>query len=288
MPVAPISPSATSSPSTLGTPGTPLSPNAFGEPILLRDEPWSWQLAPTGLLYRPDLASGTEFRLASEWDYLRGQGWTWNPVAGGRAGLLRYGTKDDIWPQGWQLDVAGAAFPRLDSDRNMVSTDFRVGVPLTVRQGPWEFKFGYTHLSSHLGDLFMLNNPGYPRINYVRDSVATGLAVYLNPDLRLYAESGWAFHTDGGAQPWEFQFGADFSSVAPTDIRGAPFFAINAHLRQENNFGGNLTLQTGWQWRGCTGHLLRVGMDYFNGMSEQGQFYNTFEEHVGFGLWYDY
>ena len=161
-------------------------------------EPWTWQFVPTGLMYKPDLASGTECRLASQWDYIRGQGWFWNPVAGGRAGLLRYGSQDEAWPQGWQLDVAGAAFPRLDANRNMVSTDFRVAVPLTTRQGPWEFKFGYTHLSSHLGDLFMLANPDYPRINYVRDSLAMGVAFYLNPDLRLYSESGWAFHTDGG------------------------------------------------------------------------------------------
>jgi hypothetical protein len=34
----------------------------------------------------------------------------------------------------------GAALPRLDAHRNMVSTDFRVAVPLTTRQGPWEAK----------------------------------------------------------------------------------------------------------------------------------------------------
>ena len=31
-----------------------------------------------------------------------------------------------------------------------------------------------------------------------------------------------------------------------------------------------------------------LGMQYFNGMSDQGQFYKTFEEQIGFGLWYDY
>ena len=40
--------------------------------------------------------------------------------------------------------------------------------------------------------------------------------------------------------------------------------------------------------RGRTGHLFRVGMQYFNGMSDQGQFDNTFEEQIGVGLWYDY
>ena len=151
-----------------------------------------------------------------------------------------------------------------------------------------EAKFGYYHLSSHIGDEYLLKYPDFPRINYVRESLVSGLAVYLNPNLRLYSEAGYAFYIDGGAKPWEFQFGADFSPAEPTGLGGAPFFAINGHLRQENDFGGNMTVQTGWQWRGRTGHLLRFGMQYFNGMSDQYQFYNRFEEQIGAGLWYDY
>ncbi|MCD4728149.1 MAG: DUF1207 domain-containing protein, partial [Pirellulales bacterium] len=175
----------------------------------------------------------------------------------------------------------------LDNDRDLVSADFRFGIPLTTRRGCWEAKFAYYHLSSHLGDEFMVRNPGYPRINYVRDAMVLGMSVYFGPNLRLYSEADWAFNTDGGARPWEFQFGADFSPAEPTGVWGAPFFAINAHLREANDFGGNMTVQSGWQWRGCTGHLCRIGMQYFNGMSDQTQFYNTFEEQIGFGLWYD-
>ena len=57
---------------------------------------------------------------------------------------------------------------------------------------------------------------------------------------------------------------------------------------QENNFSGNVTLQTGWQWRGQSGHLLRLGLQYFNGMSDEMQFFNRFEQQIGGGLWYDF
>ena len=122
----------------------------------------------------------------------------------------------------------------------------------------------------------------------MRDSIIWGVAVYVNPDLRLYTETNWAFHTDGGAEPWEFQFGADFISFTPTGPGGAPFLAFNGHLRELNDFGGNFTVQTGWQWRGCTGHVFRIGVQYFNGMSEEAEFYNKFEEQIGGGLWYDF
>jgi len=264
--------------------------DAFVERSLVGQENWGWQILPRGLLYKTNLAGGREPRLATQLVHERNLGWLWDSSLGARVGIVRYGNDDPLWLQGWQLDVEGTAFPRLylDQDRDMISTDFRAGIPLTTRQGPWEAKFGYYHYCSHLGDEYIENNPDFRRLNYVRETLLLGVAVYLNPSLRLYSEAGWAFWTDGGAKPWEFEFGLDFSSPEPTGPCGAPFFAINGHLRQENDFGGNMTVQTGWQWRGRGGQLFRLGMQYFNGMSDQRQFFDTFEEQIGFGLWYDF
>ena len=67
-----------------------------------------------------------------------------------------------------------------------------------------------------------------------------------------------------------------------------PFFAVNAHLRQEVAFGGNLTVQTGYLWRGATGHLFRLGLQYFTGKSDQFEFFDQYEDKLGLGIWYDY
>ena len=99
-----------------------------------------------------------------------------------------------------------------------------------------------------------------------------------------------AGHFTTGATPSPGSFSSASSTVrpAPPGRRGAPFFAINGHLRQEVHFGGALTVQTGWQWRGPSGHLFRVGLEYFNGKSEQYQFTNQFEQQIGVGMWYDF
>ena len=272
------------------TPAASPDANRFIEQSLAGDDFWTWQLLPDGLMYRSYLAGNREPRLGSQFVHDRNQGWLWDATLGARVGLVRFGTEDPILPQGWQLDVEGAAFPRmsLDNDRDMVDCDFRAGIPLTTRQGPWEMKFGYYHYCSHIGDEYLLTHSGFIRDNYVRESLVLGLAAYLNPSLRLYGESSWAFYTDGQAKPWEFQFGIDFCSMEPTGGRGAPFFAINGHLHQETDFSGNLTIQTGWMWRGQSGRLVRIGMQYFNGLSDQAQFYNTFEEQIGAGIWYDF
>lgn len=253
-------------------------------------EDWVLQLLPDGLIYRSYLAGVKEPRLASVFNYDQRLGWIWDITLGGRVGLLRYGTADGQRPQGWQIDVEGAGMPRLDleDERDLVAADFRAGLPITYGRGPFQTKLAYYHLSSHLGDEFMLKNPQFPRINYSRDVLVWGNSYYPTDALRLYAEAGWAFYSDV-SEPWELQFGVDFSPRQPTGLRPDPFFAVNGHLRQELNFGGNLVVQTGVQWYGGQGgHRFRAGMQYFNGKSDQFELFNQWEQKIGMGLWYDY
>ncbi len=264
--------------------GAPL-PDQFGQA-------WSWQLLPEGLIYRSYLAGVHEPRLSAVYffDFDR-NGWLIDTTIGARIGLLRYGTETDIRPEGFQLDLEAAAFPRLnpESEMDLVSSDFRFGVPFTWGRGSYQVKLAYYHLSSHLADELLLKDPTIPRLNFSRDVIVLGNSYYLTTDLRLYAEAGWAFYSDGGSDPWELQFGIDYSPLLPTFGRGSPFVALNGHLREEVNFGGNFVAQLGWQWRGkYTERLLRVGVHYLTGPSPQFQFFRDSEEQLGVGVWYDF
>ncbi|HEY1601551.1 MAG TPA: DUF1207 domain-containing protein [Pirellulales bacterium] len=270
--------------------GYPAGGIAMAEAIAY-DAPWSWQILPVGLIWHSYLAGVKEPRMGSVFNYQPGLGWVWDATAGGRVGLLRYGTPNGFRPEGWQLDLEGAAFPQLLMQQNwdMHSTDFRVGVPLTYGIGPVQFKFEVYHLSSHLGDEFMLSHPTVQRINYSRNALVFGTSYYATDNIRLYGEVGWAFYADGGSEPWELQFGAEYSPIYAPSFRGSPFAAINGHLRQEVAFGGALTVQVGWQWlNGGTGTRVRAGFQYLNGKNEQYQFFNQYVQQFGFGIWYDY
>jgi|GEM_PF-1002974 len=255
---------------------------------------WGWRLLPSDILYSSYLASPIAPRMQSGLLYERDNGWIWELEAGARVGIVRWGSPQGAYPEGWQLDVWGAAFPRLNFEHEMDldAADFRVGVPLTYRRGPWQAKIEIAHLSSHLGDEFLLRNPGYPRLNYLRDSIGIGTGYFINPDLRIYGEADIAFNNDGGSKPVHLQFGFDYSPIlpwGPAPIYGAPFAAVNVQLRQEVDFGGGVNIVAGWQFRSPeTGHLFRAGLQYYNGKSYQFSFYDQFEELFGFGLWYDF
>ncbi len=254
-----------------------------------RSECWSWQMLPEGLIYRAYLAGVKESRFAAQWVHERRQGGFYDVALGGRVPIVRYGTTDPLWPEGWQVDFEGAVFPRIEAGSlDVTAMDFRYGVPLSFGWGRHRTKLAFYHLSSHLADEFMLKHPSVPRINYLRDALAWGHSFYPTTNLRLYVEAAYAFRVDDGAQPWEFQFGVDYSPAGPTGLHPVPFFAVNGHLREEIQFGGNLTVQVGYQWRGVTGHLVRLGLHYYTGKSDQYEFFNQFEDKIGLGIWYDF
>lgn len=251
---------------------------------------YEWQVLPSEIMYRAYLASQKESRLAAQLVNSTDHDMLWDGFAGGRFGLLRYGNRDPIYPQGMQVDIEGAGLVRLDvyNDVDVQSVDFRAGVPVSFVWGRHQARLGYYHLSSHTGDEFLLKNPTHERLNFARDVLFMGYGYYLTPEFRMYGEMGWAFYSDV-ANEWEFQFGLDYSPRFPTGSRGAPFFGIHGHLREELDFGGGLSAQVGWAWKGERGSgIFRTGLHYYNGFSPQYSFYREHEQQIGIGIWYDF
>lgn len=300
--ISPAEPRGT--PATASSYGSVMSQTAFGSaevhdyephldhPYCSDCEPWGWVVLPQALLYRSYLAGTREPRLGTFFSQTNDQGSLWDSTLGARVGILRYGNSSESDPEGYQLDAEGAAILRMDPDHemDMVGTDYRAGAVLTHLEDGFQWKFGYYHLSAHLGDETIIRYaPNFRRINYVRDAIVLGFGYYWTPKLRLYVEANYAFNADGGAEPWEFQTGFDWAPAHPTGLRGAPFAAVNGHIREENNFSGNFVVQTGWAWRsGGPGRLFRIGFEYYNGKSRQYEFFDQFEQQVGGGLWYDF
>jgi len=258
--------------------------------VCCHEQDFGWQLMPQGLIYRPYLAGVKESRFGGVWSNGKGEGNLLDASLGGKVGLLRYGSFGDSRPVGWQLGIEGAGQVRLDVDQNadVDAADFRFGVPLTWGDEISQVKFAYYHLSSHVGDEYLLKHPGFPRLNFSRNVLVLGYSFYPSVLWRIYGEIGYAVSSDV-SQQWETQFGVDYAPNGATGFRGAPFAAVNAHLRQEVDYGGNFVFQAGWAWRRSPASgMFRTGVEYYNGKSNQYSFFNRSEQKVGYGIWYDY
>lgn len=252
----------------------------------------SWQLLPSGLLYRTYLAGPKEPRLQylSQYD-VKNNRQVADAVLGGRVGLLRKSSGLANDPDAFQLDVDGAVFARVlpeEPSTMLEGSDYRVGLAGTWRQDQLAWKFGYCHISSHIGDEFLLAYPATPRMNYVRDSVIAGVSYDLLPSSRVYAEAGYAVGISGGAEPFELQLGSEWTPHS-RGKQGAPFAAVNAQFREEQGTRAGLNTCAGWGWEGAqTGRRLRIGANYYNGPALQYSFADRWESLVGGGIWLDF
>lgn len=252
-----------------------------------------WQILPDGLIYRTYIAGQKEPRMqfVSFYDTKTRRS-IWESVLGGRAGLLRYSDPSCKNSDVFQLDLEGAVFARVlpeEVSAMLEGSDYRVGIYGTWKTGAVSWRAGYYHISAHVGDEYLIANPLFERINYVRDSLLTGVSLDLNEVSRVYAEMGYALGIEGGAKPFEFQVGTEYTPLPMTPAVGAPFAAVNGHFREDFGYSGSVNAVAGWGWQGPQSkRRFRVGLNYYYGPSLQYEFFDRRENLVGGGVWLDF
>lgn len=252
---------------------------------------YGWHLLPDGLLWHSYLAGPHEPRISTVIFHDNSGGVFWDATLGGRVGLVRYGTPGARHPSGIQWDLEGATITRLDilHAEDVESLDYRFGTEITAAEGPWAMKFGYFHISSHVGDEYLERNPTFQRDNYVTESWIVGGSYSPTDTIRMYGEFANAFRASGGAKRYQFQTGLEYTPLAKSPRLGAPFAALNLNFRQAVDYDVSTTLQAGWSFQGPeSGRRLRFGVQYGDGPTSQYSFFQRRESYLGIGTWFDY
>lgn len=69
---------------------------------------------------------------------------------------------------GWQVGILAGVFAQFNMDSgstDLINADYVVGFPVSWRSGLVSARVRLYHQSSHLGDEFILGNPGFQRVN---------------------------------------------------------------------------------------------------------------------------
>ena len=247
------------------------------------------QVLPDGLIYRPYLAGQKESRTSIQYFNDKDNGWSWYSVVGGQLGILRYGNDNPFMPVGVQFDVEGSAQFSVNGAKllDLLSTDARLGFPLSIGWGTQETKLALYFLHTNPHRSYLEDRPELPERLFDRRAIVLGHAIHPFDSTRLYGEVGYAFSSNLNAS-WEFQFGAEYAPMKPTRFWGAPFAAANAYLLETDKLASTLTIQAGWAWRGEDTRLLRVGLFYLNGRSNNLVEYSHSNQQIGLGIWHDF
>lgn len=188
----------------------------------------------------------------------------------------------------WQLGLHAGVFSIFDlnaDSSDLVNSDFLGGVPLNARYGPLSAQLRIFHQSSHLGDEFLLRN----RVNRINLSYeAADLRLSLQPLdwLRVYAGGGAIFRSEPDLDTWTAQGGIEISPGPIFHPLVYPIAALDVQSSEEADWAVDYSARAGIElrseWLGS--RRLQVLMEYFNGNSPNGQFFERDIEYFGPGV----
>lgn len=195
--------------------------------------------------------------------------------------------------------------PQCDPCRNewaeLITTDYMLGIPLTIAKDQYAVRFRVYHISSHLGDEYICNHSdvvclnGNVRVNPSMEAVDIFLSYHLNDYFRVVVGPGVVFHSDTSYElkPMYFEWGIEArrwnNRSKSTDLYSTPFISTYFRNWQENNFRLDASIMVGWEWSRLEniGRNFRVFAQYFNGYST-GQFFKETTSYWSVGVSYGY
>lgn len=236
----------------------------------------SWTLFPAEPLFVTPLADQKQPRTHITWqEYERGDQDI--PIASVGYGMEWELAERSLGSSTLQVGVNGSVFAifNLDSpSTDLINADYFVGVPIDFRRGAWSARIRPFHLSSHLGDEFLLYpQPRDPveRVNVSFEAVEALLSWESGP-WRLYGGGFSVFHATHALHEDRLQWGLEFRGNRSRRA-GARFIAAidaqksDATPRADVSAKGGIELVPPSKGRG-----MQFLLEYYEGGAPHGQF----------------
>lgn len=191
----------------------------------------------------------------------------------------------------WEFGVQAGVFSIFDVAQrsiDLVNADYTVGVLASYRIGRLSGFVRAHHQSSHLGDEFLLNNPGVTRVNLSYEELDAKLSYELTAWLRMYGGGGVIVHRfpeslGRGTSQW----GVELAS-AKTFVGGRlrPVAYADFQANERSNWTIARSILAGVQFENARIGDRRIQLlgGYFAGPSPDGQFYAQRVEWYSIGI----
>lgn len=192
-----------------------------------------------------------------------------------------------VWPYcgSMEIGVEGAVwavFAPLRESSPLIDADYYIGFPLVYAFDNWQFRLRGYHISTHLGDEFLLDHPGFDRRNPSAEYLDFFSSYYFGDQIRLYAGLGYIVHQDISFRSKRFfqALGMEVRALgygyydSKQRLLGHPYFG--AHIRGSRDYKHHIdqTYVLGYEWVKLCGleRATRVFIEYHDGYSVDGQF----------------
>ncbi len=200
------------------------------------------------------------------------------------------------WHGDLQIDIAACVWGDFDIApkchpngewAELITTDYILMIPISYAINKWSYRLRAYHISSHLGDEFMVNHKEVDRVNPSFEAIDFFTSYQATNGLRIYAGPGFVVNSDTSFNMKVFyaEYGLEWRFMGLRyhyhRLYGAPFFAADFQNWQVNNYKIDATLQLGYEWSKLqgAGRKVRLFAEYHNGYSE-GQFFKWRSEYI--------
>lgn len=199
------------------------------------------------------------------------------------------GSRDSERP--WQLGLQASVFTLWDmqtESNDMVNADFLVGFPYTKKIGPWAFMGRWFHISSHLGDEFILQHRNVDRMNLSYEAWDAKVSHDFPHGFRLYGGGGYLYRRfPESLKPLIASAGAEYVGGLFAHNWLRPVVGADFQKHQQNGWGAtDISLRAGIQMQHAevSTRRLQLLLEYYRGHDPNGQFFANPAEELGLGL----
>lgn len=188
-----------------------------------------------------------------------------------------------------QIGIQAAVFALFNLDApsgDLINADYWVGFPLSYRRGPWSYLLRLYHQSSHLGDEFLLGNPGVNRVNLSYEDLEV-LVSYEWEYWRLYGGGGYLLRSEPDLAPAHLHAGIEY--LRPRALWGLDFVAAaDFRAGEELDWRRSRSYQAGLEFKTSGPRRVRLMLEHYRGHSPNGQFFRDRIRYTGIGLYFGF
>jgi hypothetical protein len=176
----------------------------------------------------------------------------------------------------------------------LMNTDWLVGIPLTYAFDKWSFRVRVYHISGHLGDELIVDEPKYlkKRKNPSMEALEWISSYQFSSGLRVYGGPGWVFDSDDTfkLKPLYVKYGSEVRLFGQKlyyhRLYGTPFFVVHLENWEQRQWNLDQFYLLGYEISKLqgVGRKMRLYFEYHQGYSYEGQFFNKKTRYGQFGF----
>lgn len=211
---------------------------------------------------------------------------------------------DVLWHGDLQVGIEGCIWsvfnfqphPDIAGGTELVNTDFYGAIPVTYSRDKWSFRFRIYHCSSHLGDEFMVNHPGFHRVNPSNEAIDLFASYQLSDAIRLYVGPGVIVHSDP-TFPWKplyIEYGTEVrflgTKFPKQRLHGTVYMTLHFRNMEELDWNFDGTYRAGYEFSKLQGigRKFRFYIEYHRGYSYEGQFSKMRDHYMQYNIAYGF